>query len=94
VDVVPIHAQGELARHPDPSRFTYAILSCPEYAESKRQLQLAGSNAPPTCSRGLGCGYAHGIFETWMHPTRFRTVMCNGDADCPRRICFFAHCLA
>jgi hypothetical protein len=44
VDVVPIRAQGELARRPDPSHFTYTVASCPEYAESKRRLQLAGSN--------------------------------------------------
>ncbi|CAD6222685.1 unnamed protein product [Miscanthus lutarioriparius] len=90
----PYAHRGERAHRRDPSRFLYATASCPEYEESKRQLQPAGSNAPPTCSRGLRCSYAHGIFETLMHPTRLRTVMCDGGTDCPCSMCFFAHCLA
>jgi hypothetical protein len=34
----PYAHRGELARCPYPSRFTYAVASCPEYAESKRRL--------------------------------------------------------
>ncbi|XP_066395479.1 zinc finger CCCH domain-containing protein 2-like [Miscanthus floridulus] len=90
----PYAHRGERARRRDPRSFRYAAAPCPEYEESKRQLRLAGSSATPTCARGLHCGYAHGIFETWLHPTRFRTVMCQRGAECTRRICFFAHCLA
>lgn len=87
----PYAHKGERARRRDPSRYAYAGVTCPEYAESMRRIRQAGSSAAPTCARGLRCGYAHGIFETWLHPTRFRTVMCERGADCPRRVCFFAH---
>ena len=83
----PYAHRGERARRRDPRSFSYVAASCPEYEESKRQLRLARSSVAPTCARGLHCGYAHSIFETWLHPTRFRTVMC------PRRICFFARAL-
>lgn len=85
---------GERARRRDPSRYAYAAATCPDYADSKRRNRLAGSTAPPTCARGLRCGFAHGVFETWLHPTRFRTRMCEAGAGCSRRVCFFAHCLA
>jgi hypothetical protein len=90
----PYAHKGERARRRDPRSFPYVAVPCPKYEESKRQLRLAGSTAAPTCVHGLHCGYAHGIFETWLHPTKFRTVMCQRGAECPRRICFFAHCLA
>jgi hypothetical protein len=90
----PYAHRGERARRHDPRSFPYVASSCPEYEESKRQLRLAGSTTAPTCARGLHCGYAHRIFETWLYPTRFRTVMCQRGAECLHRICFFAHCLA
>jgi hypothetical protein len=65
----PYAHKGEHARRRDPRNFPYTATSCPEYEESKRQLRLAGSSVAPTCPRGLRCGYAHSIFETWLHPT-------------------------
>lgn len=44
------------------------------------------------CPRGDVCPYAHNVFEYWLHPTRYRTQMCNDGARCNRNICFFAHC--
>lgn len=38
------------------------------------------------------CPYAHNVFEYWLHPTRYRTQMCNDGSRCNRNICFFAHC--
>ncbi|EAZ41020.1 hypothetical protein OsJ_25506 [Oryza sativa Japonica Group] len=46
------------------------------------------------CAHGLRCRYAHGVFELWLHPSRFRTRMCSAGTRCPRRICFFAHSAA
>lgn len=43
------------------------------------------------CIRGDACPYAHGIFESWLHPTRYRTQLCTDGAACRRRVCFFAH---
>ncbi|KAG0546233.1 hypothetical protein BDA96_02G429800 [Sorghum bicolor] len=87
----PYAHRGERARRRDPRTFLYSATPCPAYEESKRQLRLARSTAAPTCARGLRCGYAHGVFETWLHPSRFRTVMCQRGAECSRNICFFAH---
>ena len=29
------------------------------------------------CVRGDNCPYAHNVFEYWLHPTRYRTQLCN-----------------
>ncbi|KFM24230.1 Zinc finger CCCH domain-containing protein 24 [Auxenochlorella protothecoides] len=39
------------------------------------------------------CPYAHNVFEYWLHPTRYRTQLCNDGGSCRRKICFFAHSL-
>lgn len=43
------------------------------------------------CPFGAACKYAHGHFELWLHPGRFRTKMCSLGATCKRPVCFFAH---
>jgi hypothetical protein len=43
------------------------------------------------CPFGTACKYAHGHFELWLHPGRFRTKMCSLGANCKRPVCFFAH---
>lgn len=44
------------------------------------------------CSYGPDrCHWAHNTFESWLHPERFRTIMCRDGAKCNRAICFFAH---
>ena len=52
--------------------------------------------APPPlqegcCAFGDHCPYAHNVFEYWLHPTRYRTQLCNDGSNCKRKICFFAH---
>ena len=32
------------------------------------------------CVRGDACPYAHNVFEYWLHPTRYRSQLCN-DGD-------------
>lgn len=46
-----------------------------------------------SCARGDACPYAHNVFEYWLHPTRYRTQLCNDSEKCNRKICFFAHTL-
>lgn len=46
-----------------------------------------------TCKRGDVCTYAHGVFEGWLHPGKYRTQMCKDGATCSRLVCFFAHTL-
>ncbi|PUZ66388.1 hypothetical protein GQ55_3G303700 [Panicum hallii var. hallii] len=82
---------GERARRRDPRRFPYLAAPCAEYLASRRQHLLARTGAAPSCARGLWCRQAHGSFELWLHPARFRTRMCERGVGCPRPICFFAH---
>lgn len=43
------------------------------------------------CKKGDSCEFAHGVFECWLHPDRYRTQPCKDGPNCPRRVCFFAH---
>lgn len=43
------------------------------------------------CKKGDSCEFAHGVFECWLHPDRYRTQPCKDGSNCPRRVCFFAH---
>ena len=43
------------------------------------------------CRRGDACPFAHGVFECWLHPQRYRTQLCADGTACKRRVCFFAH---
>ena len=40
---------------------------------------------------GDSCTLSHGVFESWLHPSRYRTKFCNDGVNCTRRVCFFAH---
>jgi hypothetical protein len=44
------------------------------------------------CRRADACPFAHGVFECWLHPSRYRTQLCTDGTACKRRVCFFAHC--
>jgi hypothetical protein len=68
---------GEKARRRDPR--THQALTCPGTKRSGR------------CSRGSNCPYAHGVFELWLHPARYRTQLCTDGTGCARTVCFFAH---
>lgn len=37
-----------------------------------------------------GCCTA-GVFESWLHPSRYRTQLCKDQEKCDRPVCFFAH---
>ncbi|KAK1372559.1 Zinc finger CCCH domain-containing protein 20 [Heracleum sosnowskyi] len=69
---------GEKARRRDPRKFLYSGTACPDYKKGE-------------CVRGDACEYAHGVFECWLHPTRYRTQPCKDGVLCCRKICFFAH---
>ncbi|KZV37212.1 zinc finger CCCH domain-containing protein 23 [Dorcoceras hygrometricum] len=76
----PFAHPGEKARRRDPRRFHYSGSACPDFRKG-------------TCSRGDSCEYAHGVFECWLHPARYRTQPCKDGIHCRRRVCFFAHTL-
>eukprot|EP01023_Acetabularia_acetabulum_P014148 TRINITY_DN16954_c0_g1_i1.p1 TRINITY_DN16954_c0_g1~~TRINITY_DN16954_c0_g1_i1.p1 ORF type:complete len:296 (-),score=29.87 TRINITY_DN16954_c0_g1_i1:58-846(-) len=73
---------GEKAARRDPRLFNYVAQVCAEIKKSGY------------CDRGSLCMYAHNVFEYWLHPTKYRTQLCNDGADCRRKqVCFFAHTL-
>jgi len=80
----PYAHPGEAARRRDPRRVAYAGEPCPDF---RRRPGAA-------CPRGTACPFAHGTFELWLHPSRYRTRPCRAGAACRRRVCFFAHAAA
>ncbi|XP_045800166.1 zinc finger CCCH domain-containing protein 23-like [Trifolium pratense] len=75
----PYSHPGEKARRRDPQKYNYSGNPCPEF----RKLG--------NCTKGDSCYFAHGVFECWLHPSRYRTQLCNDGTACRRRVCFFAH---
>eukprot|EP00890_Picochlorum_soloecismus_P003693 jgi/Picsp_1/4324/NSC_01832-R1_protein len=75
----PFAHPGEKARRRDPRIHNYCGTACADYRKF-------GS-----CSRGDSCLYAHGVFECWLHPARYRTQLCTDGIECQRKVCFFAH---
>lgn len=43
------------------------------------------------CPDGDICCFSHHVFESCLHPSRFKTELCNKGTKCTRRLCFFAH---
>eukprot|EP00250_Pteridium_aquilinum_P033058 c5158_g1_i1 orf=417-2192(-) len=74
----PFAHPGEKARRRDPRRYRYSGTACPDFRKG-------------SCRRGEACEYSHGVFECWLHPTRYRTQPCKDGKGCRRRVCFFAH---
>lgn len=74
----PYAHPGEKARRRDTRKYNYSGNSCPNFRKG-------------SCTNGDSCEFAHGVFECWLHPTRYRTQPCKDGRDCTRRICFFAH---
>ncbi|XP_020224103.1 zinc finger CCCH domain-containing protein 61 [Cajanus cajan] len=74
----PFQHPGEKARRRDPRRYHYSGSVCPEFRRGN-------------CSRGDACEFSHGVFESWLHPDRYRTEACKDGKNCKRKVCFFAH---
>ncbi|KAL5810721.1 hypothetical protein ACOSQ4_027289 [Xanthoceras sorbifolium] len=74
----PYAHRGEKAQRRDPRMVPYSAIACPGFRFGK-------------CHRGNSCEFAHGVFEYWLHPARYRTRVCNAGHLCQRKVCFFAH---
>ncbi|MCO5581990.1 hypothetical protein L7F22_035879 [Adiantum nelumboides] len=74
----PFAHPGENARRRDPRRFHYSCVPCPDFRKG-------------ACKHGDACEYAHGVFESWLHPAQYRTRLCKDGSSCTRKVCFFAH---
>ncbi|XP_021800513.1 zinc finger CCCH domain-containing protein 23-like [Prunus avium] len=74
----PYAHPGEKARRRDPRKYHYSGAACPDFRKGH-------------CAKGDSCEFAHGVFECWLHPARYRTQPCKDGLGCNRRVCFFAH---
>ncbi|CAA2983220.1 zinc finger CCCH domain-containing 29-like [Olea europaea subsp. europaea] len=74
----PFVHPGENARRRDPRKYHYTCVPCPEFKKG-------------TCAKADACEYAHGVFESWLHPAQYRTRLCKDETGCSRKVCFFAH---
>ncbi|RIA04906.1 hypothetical protein BRARA_K00904 [Brassica rapa] len=74
----PYAHPGEKARRRDPTKYNYSGTACPDFRKGG-------------CKKGDSCEFAHGVFECWLHPARYRTQPCKDGGNCRRRVCFFAH---
>ncbi|KAA0061507.1 zinc finger CCCH domain-containing protein 20-like [Cucumis melo var. makuwa] len=74
----PFAHPGEKARRRDPRRYYYSGTACADFRKG-------------SCVKGDACEFAHGVFECWLHPARYRTQPCKDGTSCRRRVCFFAH---
>ncbi|WOL09095.1 zinc finger CCCH domain-containing protein 2-like [Canna indica] len=74
----PFAHPGEKARRRDPRKYHYSGAACSDFRKGG-------------CKRGDACEFAHGVFECWLHPARYRTQPCKDGTACRRRVCFFAH---
>ncbi|TYI45183.1 hypothetical protein E1A91_D13G018600v1 [Gossypium mustelinum] len=74
----PFVHPGENARRRDPRKYPYSCVPCLEFRKG-------------ACPKGDACDYAHGIFESWLHPSQYRTRLCKDEIACARKVCFFAH---
>ncbi|KAG1371567.1 zinc finger CCCH domain-containing protein 33 [Cocos nucifera] len=74
----PFVHPGENARRRDPRKYPYSCVPCPDFRKG-------------SCRNGDACEYAHGVFESWLHPAQYRTRLCKDEIGCNRRVCFFAH---
>lgn len=74
----PFVHPGENARRRDPRKYNYTCVPCPDFKKG-------------SCGKGDGCEYAHGVFESWLHPAQYRTRLCKDEIGCSRKVCFFAH---
>ncbi|KAL7146838.1 hypothetical protein ABFS83_06G068700 [Erythranthe nasuta] len=74
----PFVHPGENARRRDPKKYHYSCVPCPDFKKG-------------ACIKGDSCEYAHGVFESWLHPAQYRTRLCKDETGCSRKVCFFAH---
>ncbi|XP_047325371.1 zinc finger CCCH domain-containing protein 47 [Impatiens glandulifera] len=74
----PFVHPGENARRRDPRKYQYTCVPCPEFRKGN-------------CPKNDNCEYAHGVFESWLHPAQYRTRLCKDETGCLRKVCFFAH---
>lgn len=79
-DVCPYTHPGEKSKRRNPGVFMYQPVPCPHFRKGN-------------CKKGDTCPLSHGVFECWLHPSKYRTQLCTEGSSCTRNLCFFAHSL-
>ncbi|KAK8657879.1 hypothetical protein V6N13_036098 [Hibiscus sabdariffa] len=74
----PYTHHGERAERRDPRKYPYIPIICLDFRDG-------------VCLKGDNCQLAHGVFEYWLHPAKYRTRVCTEGRFCTRKVCFFAH---
>ncbi|WIA19314.1 hypothetical protein OEZ85_003947 [Tetradesmus obliquus] len=75
----PFAHPGEKAKRRDPRTHQYDCEMCPTVVKGE------------VCELGAACPHSHHVFESWLHPQKFRTMICKDGEACHREVCFFAH---
>eukprot|EP00884_Botryococcus_braunii_P006185 jgi/Botrbrau1/15568/Bobra.0274s0010.1 len=78
----PFSHPNEKARRRDPTKIQYDATACPHFRKGQ-------------CQFGNACPCAHGVFELWLHPSKYKTELCSrpreAGKECEHPTCFFAH---
>ena len=65
------------------------------YPQESRNQCAASAEQALMPLQGDNCLFAHGVYECWLHPAKYRTQLCKdapaGGGNCSREVCFFAH---
>ncbi len=77
-DACPYVHPGDKSRRRNPGLVTYQPVPCPHFRKGN-------------CRLGDACPLSHGVFECWLHPSKYRTQLCTEGSKCSRGLCFFAH---
>lgn len=73
----PFAHPGEKAKRRDPRTHVYDCEMCPAVTRGE------------TCELGAACPHSHHVFESWLHPQKYRTLLCKDGDSCHREVCFF-----
>lgn len=73
----PFAHPGEKAKRRDPRTHQYDCEMCPAVLKGE------------TCELGAACPHSHHVFESWLHPQKYRTLLCKDGDQCHREVCFF-----
>lgn len=75
----PFAHVGERAKRRSLRTHVYDCEMCPAIAKGEE------------CSLGASCSHSHNAFESWLHPQKYRTLLCKDGHKCDKYVCFFAH---
>lgn len=73
----PFAHPGEKAKRRDPRTHQYDCEMCPAVLKGE------------VCELGAACPHSHHVFESWLHPQKYRTLLCKDGDQCHREVCFF-----